>query len=414
VTGANVKPENRKVIMGTSNLPRLSFQRHAEMRADSWQSVVISLLRGLAALAVAAGHLRAEMYPGLRTIGDPSLWFKGLAFFTGFAHQAVIVFFIISGWLVGGSLLNKFERPGAVVDYAIDRATRLWTVLIPTFLLTLLFALGTGVLRPNTFDFSAANEFSAFVFAGNLIGLQGVAMNNFAGNYALWSLANETWYYLMFPLLMVLFTSRRYTARLASGAALVLAAALLPVDIALYFVIWLLGAAFSRLRIDCTAGLRWAWFTLLAIFSTYFRLTGDNDHFDRTTLGMDIAISLLFLPLLSGLQFPVAATSALGPPLAQIGNFFANFSFTLYVLHLPMIFLMKHLAVVWLGVGQLSPNSPLHFAIYFSMLTVLLAGAHLSYRMFESQTYRIRRFLKQSKAHRGVPDSATPAEPKKL
>jgi peptidoglycan/LPS O-acetylase OafA/YrhL len=388
--------------MRTNKMPRLTFQARGQLGDDCWHSIVISLLRGLAAFVVAAAHLRSEIYPGLRTVADPSLWFQGFAFATGFAHQAVLVFFVISGWLVGGSLINKMGQPGAVTNYAIDRATRLWTVLIPTFGLTLLFGLGTGVLFPSGIDFTAANEFSALSFAGNLLGLQRVVLADFGGNYALWSLANETWYYVLFPLLVVLFTSRRNTSRIASGAALVVAVILLPVEIILYFAIWLLGVAFSRVRIECGTGVRWAWLVPLAAVSAYFRLIGDNDRFDQTTLGMDLALSLMLLALLSSLQFSAGPASKLARPLARIGKFFADFSFSLYVLHLPLIFLLKHVALTQFGLRQLSPSEPLHFAVYLGMLATLLLGSYLSYLLFESQTYRIRRIVKDLVARRAA------------
>jgi peptidoglycan/LPS O-acetylase OafA/YrhL len=395
--------------MRTNKMPRLTFQAHGQLGDDCWHSIVISLLRGLAAFVVAAAHLRSEVYPGLRTVADPSLWFQGFAFATGFAHQAVLVFFVISGWLVGGSLLNKMGQSGAVTNYAIDRATRLWTVLIPTFGLTLLFGLGTGVLLPSGIDFAAANEFSALSFAGNLLGLQGVSLTNFGGNYALWSLANETWYYVLFPLLVVLFTARRTTSRTASAAALVVAVVLLPVEIILYFAIWLLGVTFSRVRIECGTGVRWAWLVPLAAASAYFRLTADNDRFDQTTLGMDLVLSLMLLALLSSLQFTAGPASILARPLARIGKFFADFSFSLYVLHLPLIFLLKHVALTQFGLRQLSPNEPLHFAVYLGMLATLLLGSYLSYLLFESQTYRIRRIVKDLVARRDVALSAAAA-----
>ncbi|MEW6373346.1 MAG: acyltransferase family protein [Pseudomonadota bacterium] len=381
--------------MRSTKMPRLTLQAHGQLGDDYWHSIVISLMRGLAAFVVAAAHLRAEMYPGLRTVADPSLWFQGFAFATGFAHQAVLVFFVISGWLVGGSLLNKMGQPGVMANYAIDRATRLWTVLIPTFGLTLVFGLGTGVLLPGSIDFSAANEFSALSFIGNLLGLQRVVLSDFGGNYALWSLANETWYYVLFPLLVLLFTTRRTSSRLASGAALALAAVVLPVEIILYFAIWLLGVAFSRVRIECGAGMRYLWLLPLAAASVYFRLTGDNDRFDQTTLGMDLFLSVMFLMLLSSLQFKAAPTSKVARPLARIGNFFAEFSFSLYVLHLPLIFLLKHVALTQFGLRQLSPSEPLHFAVYLGMLATLLLGAYLSYLLFERHTYRIRRLAKE-------------------
>jgi peptidoglycan/LPS O-acetylase OafA/YrhL len=285
-------------------------------------------------------------------------------------------------------------------------------VLVPTFGLALLLGLGTGILLPGGVDFSAANEFSALSFAGNLLGLQGVVLNNFGGNYALWSLANETWYYVLFPMLVLLFAARRTIPRIVSGTGLALAVVLLPANIILYFAIWLLGVAFSRVRIACSLGVRCAWLVLLAAVASYFRLTADNDRFDQTTLGMDLVLSLMFLALLSSLQFKVTPASTLARPLARIGTLFAEFSFSLYVLHLPLIFLLKHLALTHFGLSQLSPSKPLHFAIYLGMLATLLLGSYLSYLLFESQTYRIRRTMKELFARRAVaPAAAAPTAP---
>ena len=191
--------------MHIASLPRISLQSNSTLGADSYQSLAISLLRGLAALQVALAHLRAEIYPSLRGMSDPPLAYQLLAFATGFAHQAVVVFFLISGWLVGGSLLNKWSQPHALGSYAIDRISRLWTVLIPTFLFMLLCAAVTERIVPAPSHFDQTNEFSTLAFFGNLVGLQTISVPNFGRNYALWSLANETWYYVLFPLLLLAF-----------------------------------------------------------------------------------------------------------------------------------------------------------------------------------------------------------------
>ncbi len=391
--------------MRTNKIPRLVFQKQVQLGEDCWHSVVISLLRGLAAAEVAAAHLRATMYPGLRTVADPSIWYQGLAFATGFGHLAVVIFFIISGWLVGGSLLNKIGQPNAIANFAIDRVTRLWTVLIPTFLLTLLIGLGTGAISLQSTDYSAINEYSVVTLAGNLIGLQEIAVPTFGRNFALWSLANETWYYVAFPLLVVLFTARRNVPRLACGAALVVLVAWLPYAIVLYFSIWLLGVAFSRIRIECGIGQRCAWLVLLIAASVYFRLTGSQDALSPASFPQYLLCSLLFLVFLSSLQFK-ASRGALLRPVAMIGKFFADFSFSLYALHVPLIGLLHHLATARFGLRQLSPDVPLHYAIYFVMLAILLAASYLAYWLFESQTYRIRRLVKELIVRRKRPEPA--------
>jgi peptidoglycan/LPS O-acetylase OafA/YrhL len=381
-------------------MPRLVFQRYSRLDDESWHSILISALRGLAAFIVVVAHLRATMYPSLHAVADPPLWFKGLAFVSGFSHQAVLVFFVISGWLVGGSLLNRIHQPHAFANYAIDRITRLWTVLIPAFLLTLLFAVGTGAVSPNGIDFSSANEYSASTFAGNLLGLQRVLVLDFGDNFALWSLANETWYYLLFPVLVVACTTPRHAVRIACAAAILLLCFLLPAGIVGYFLVWLLGVCFSRVRIDCGSAVRWCWLLLVLAGASYFRLTGELDAFEIWTLGQDLVCSLLYLILLSSLQFEASSVSKLKRPFQRVGKFFAEFSFSLYVLHVPMIGLLRHLSSTHLGLGQLSPAAPLHALLYFGMLATLMFAAYLSYLLFECRTYRIRNAAKRLFLHR--------------
>lgn len=387
--------------MYSRTTPRLVFQRHGMLGEDNWHSVLISLLRGLAALIVAAAHLRAALYPGLHAIVDPPLWFKGFAFLTGFAHQAVIVFFVISGWLVGGSFLNRIGQPQAITNYAVDRVTRLWTVLIPTFLLTLLFAAATGAVTRNGIDYSLENQYSAITFAGNLFGLQGILLPNFGGNFALWSLANETWYYLAFPLLASVWMARSGVARFAYLVALLVVCSILPSAILAYFLIWLLGVAFSRVRIECGNGMRWIWTVLLVAGASYYRLAGELDAYDLTTLKQDMVCGLLYLVLLASLQFKASPTSKLVRPLSKVGQFFAEFSFSLYVLHVPMIGVMQYWIATRLGLRQLSPSVPLHAAIYFGTLAILVISAYLSYCLFESRTHRVRRAVKEFFLRRG-------------
>jgi peptidoglycan/LPS O-acetylase OafA/YrhL len=381
--------------MSTPTLPRVTFQRHGQFDESCWHSILISLLRGLAAFIVATAHLRAAMYPAVREVADPPLWFQGLAFLSGFAHQAVLVFFVISGWLVGGSLLNRIGTPHAVASYAIDRATRLWTVLVPTFLLTFVLALGIGLASPQDFKLSPSNPYSALTFAGNLFGLQGILLPDYGGNFPLWSLANETWYYVMFPLLALAFTARDLASRLACAAALVLLGLLLPAGIVVYFLVWLLGVAFSRIRIECGTGLRWGWLVLVLAGAAYFRLTGELDEFELSTLGQDLVCSLLYLALLSSLQFK-APDSASVRRLSATARFFAEFSFSLYVLHVPVIGVLQYWCKTHLGLERLSPAEPLHAALYFGMLAILMVAAYLSYLLFESRTYRIRNALKRN------------------
>jgi len=376
------------------SFPSIHWQARAPLGENAVQSLLISALRGLAALQVAASHLRAEIYPGLRTLEDPTLAYLGLAFFTGFAHQAVVVFFLISGWLVGGSLMNRWGKPQAVAHYAIDRFTRLWTVLLPTLLLTLAVGLFIGTATPGPIDFDPANEFSAASFVGNLFGLQTVTVPDYGGNYPLWSLAHETWYYIQFPLLLLVIAGGGVLPRAAAAAALILLLSTLRDMISLYFTLWLLGAAFSRIRIDCGKLLRGLLLALTLALFVYYRLRGNNDDLVPGSFVQDIVCSIPFLLLLATLQQQVDTTAPAYVRANRVAVFFSEFSFSLYVLHIPVIEMMRYLGRQYLGRDRLDPGVATDFLWYFTVLGTVIVVSYVFYLLFERHTVRIRNALK--------------------
>jgi peptidoglycan/LPS O-acetylase OafA/YrhL len=394
--------------MRDSAPPIITWDAPSATRSDSWHSIVIAMVRALAAIEVAAAHLRALFYPGMRTIADPPLWYQGFAFFTGFAHQAVLLFFVISGWLVGGSLLDKWNQPDAIRHYAVDRITRLWTVLLPVFVLTLLLGMGIGQIDGSTFDYAAKNEFSVASFFGNLAGLQLITVPAFGGNFPLWSLSNETWYYILFPLMVITVRTDKLGLRTGSALAIALLALVLPPLLLLYFTIWLLGAACSRLQVNCGIGIRAALIVIILATSTYCRLTGLNDDLSSASFIPDLILSVLFLAILCSLQNTKAPTAQATLRIARTGRYFAEFSFTLYVIHYPLIVMLQFVALKYYGIQQLTPSNPLHFAAYLAMLCFVMIGAWLSYLLFESRTGQIRNWVKR-KFLRNAPAIVVPA-----
>ena len=374
-------------------LPRIELLPSTNLSDNSYHSIVISALRGLAALQVVAAHVRAQFFPSLKSLPEPTLWYQALAFFTGFAHQAVVVFFLLSGWLVGGSLLNRLHQPGAMANYAIDRITRMWIVLIPAFVFTMFVGVMTLEVDPGRASFSRDNEYSITTFLGNLVGVQDMAVPRFGGNFALWSLANEIWYYVMFPVLVLGLAGSTPAVRWSAGAVFVLLLACLSFPITLFFSIWLLGVAFSRLRIDATAWQRALMLALLLAVSVYFRLTGSNDKLIPESFVQDLLFSLVFLVVLSSLQFP-PRRHRLVALVKKGGAALAGFSFTLYVLHVPVIQLFQYLTAGQ-GGAQLSPEQFAHLGVYCLMVAAIVLFAWLFHLPFEAQTTRLRAAVKR-------------------
>lgn len=389
--------------MSSIRLPQFKVLTRTNLSQDYNHSILIAVLRGLAAVEVAAAHLRAQVFPGLKGMEDPTLWYQALAFFTGFAHQAVVVFFLLSGWLVGGSLLNRLREPLSIAHYAVDRVTRLWIVLIPAFVLSLIIAGTTGAVELGSVSFASSNEYSVTAFIGNLFGVQEMAVPRFGGNFPLWSLANETWYYILFPLLVASFCGTSTTSRVAAAGMCLLIAFNLPGPIILYFSLWLLGAAFSRIEITATTvqqiGVACVWIGMAG----YFRVTAGNDMLDEQSYFQHLIFSMPMLLLLASLQTKTDPKRTTFLYAKKVGNVLAGFSFTLYVIHVPLILLLANL---WtpLRATRLSPYEVSSLATYVIILAGLLAFSYVYHLPFEAQTHRVRNFMKRKLF--ATPDSA--------
>jgi peptidoglycan/LPS O-acetylase OafA/YrhL len=370
----------------------------SKLKPDLWHAMLISLLRGLAALNVAAAHLRSQLYPAFELVEEPPLLFMGIAFMAGFAHLSVVVFFVLSGWLVGGSLLDKIGDRRAFRHYAIDRITRLWIVLVPVFCISLLCGQLTGDIDGSRPDFGFAGDYSLGAFLGNLVGLQDIVVPRFGGNFALWSLTNEIWYYVMFPLLVIMLRGKSIGARMLSALGLIAIARLVSGALLAYFAIWLLGTLFSRIRLETSAVVRGLLLGVVVGSAVYCRLEGHVDTQSLETFGQDLPFALAFVVWLSSMPSDAPTSSSLYRLANRLGQFFAAFSFTLYVLHVPLIFLFLHYLPATLGVMQLVPGNPGHYAAYAGMLVLLLVASYLLHLPFESNTQRVRDWVKRMNA----------------
>jgi peptidoglycan/LPS O-acetylase OafA/YrhL len=167
----------------------------------------------VAAWLVVAEHARSLIFVDYGELQSPGLWAKGFYFLTGFGHEAVMVFFVISGYLVGGKVwsLSREGRFGWR-RYLADRASRLYAVLLVALLLGALLD-WSGYLFFNQYGlYNQGYEGAIAVlgtapvekmgwrdFLGNALFLQTIAGPTFGSNGPLWSLAYEWWYYILFP-----------------------------------------------------------------------------------------------------------------------------------------------------------------------------------------------------------------------
>ena len=136
-------------------------------------------------MAVVMTHARGFMFEEYGALQADSQNWMIAAFYavTRLGHEAVIVFFVLSGYLVGGKAIERLGRGTfQPTDYAVDRITRIWVPLVPALLLS---------------GFVTGNSNGVGTWIGNLFGLQSVLVPSLGGNGPLWSLAYEIWFYVL-------------------------------------------------------------------------------------------------------------------------------------------------------------------------------------------------------------------------
>ena len=186
------------------------------MKISPAQSDFLNWSRWVAAWLVVAEHVRSLIFVDYGELHSPGVWAKGFYFLTGFGHEAVMVFFVISGYLVGGKVWSLC-RGGRFAwrRYLADRLSRLYAVLFVALLLGAAMD-WTGYLFFNKYGlYNQGYEGSIAVlgvapiarigwqdFLANTLFLQTIVGQPYGSNGPLWSLAYEWWYYILFPLVL--------------------------------------------------------------------------------------------------------------------------------------------------------------------------------------------------------------------
>lgn len=392
-------------------------------------SLFLDAARAIAALAVVAQHARTYLFVGPRALRDPSPVVRAFYFLTGFGHEAVMVFFVLSGFLVGGSALSAIEQDRwSWGDYLIKRVTRLSIVLVPALLLTLAWdrsliaAFGWHSLpvRDHTITIAshawAVQNWSAAALVGNAIFLMNVTVPTFGTNGSLWSLANEFWYYVAFPLLAIAVLGRRDSLRtLGCVVALLVLYLLLGHEISMWGSIWLMGVLVARapvLRLGDARVTR----VIVASSAVLVAVVLWHDRVITTgivTIWRDLIVGAAFTLLLYVVRCAFASeqaspngvepAGALGAPMVRL----AAFSYTLYLVHEPPLafvhsWIAQHDHAYW------RPTA-LHLALYVAAVVVLVGYARGIAALTEDRTDVLRAWVRRRLITRAATSAGAPA-----
>lgn len=366
------------------------------MRSKNDDTGFLDGLRGLAAVYVMVGHSRWLLWEGysegfLRHSAQYSLSERVLVYFLSlftFGHQAVIFFFILSGFVIHLSIIKRPAEEFSIITYLKKRFLRIYPVLIYSLVLSLLLdSLGNygfhfSIYSHHTLS-TVLNKNVPFntgisVFAGNLFMLQNAYVPVWGTNGPLWSLMYEWWFYLLYiPLLAIYFYNR--------AACYLLVLLLTGMGILELFPLILVNTVFKYL-------LCW-WFGCLIADAWYFKVKLIQPLYTIFSVALIYALVTWFRKSVFMLaEYELAAVYAafIGILLLLPGNwvsgaiqkfsFLGAFSYTLYLVHFSVLVFLSGIILKYNGNSL--PQSQLMIGVG---ILISLLVSFLSYRLVEKR-----------------------------
>lgn len=299
-------------------------------------------------------------------------------------HEAVIIFFVLSGFLVGGVGFKRiFSNNFNTSSYFIDRSVRILLPLISAILFFVIVSILLG------------NHIDLITILGNLLSLQGVFVNNLVAPF--WSLSYEVWFYIFIGAIGFVASQNDYQKKLYGFIIFSIVAIIFVSGLkAHYLLIWLMGAVSYLSRPEKFN--KWI-FSLSIIgfilFVALWQICKDSDSLsipfkiDNKEL-IEIIMSLFFCLFIQQVILIKPSNKLTKLIEIQFGKL-ACFSYTLYLCH-PIIFLLIWEYIYDKGTYDISFINILK---WISVMLIAMLGSYIIYLFAEKHTYRVKRIIKE-------------------
>ena len=371
----------------------------------------MDLIRGVASQLVVVGHSINIFLPAVFMVPTAA---GGLEAGPGgiyVQNLAVLIFFYVSGYLITATFLKKSQNPGwRLRHFLADRAARIFTPLAPFLLILLItdnLVFGShAVTRYTEIDAGGGDLVRnlTMLFNNSLLerlarwtGLAWLSGPPFGSADQLWTVVIEWWIYVLFGLVAFWLIRRRgnlllWLATLAFALVVPLAALLHHGGL---IVAWIVGMA-MRLGHDRLRRVPPAWLAALAglsfaLAATRWALTA-FDFYDPLTA------ALLGIALFAFMTLRESGRARILPGVGALVTGLSNISYSLYLVHLTLIFYVAHWLPGMIGQAWALPAAFL----------LCNAGAIVFYYLFERHYPRVRRWLDPylDRPSRGAPAKA--------
>lgn len=344
-------------------------------------STYLDVLRFMAACLVVIYHSKNPLFT--------QEWIP----FSNYGHEAVIIFFVLSGYVIAYVSDTKERAPTA---YWSSRLARIYSLAIPAVLLTIILdSIGERLASQfyegkTTHDYWYIRLASSWLFTNEAW----VSIMSFS-NVPYWSLCYEMWYYVLFSLYTHL-DGRRRTVLITIVCILV------GPKILLLFPLWVLGVIIYRWKapylLPVWAG--WALFSLslvlLGLYS-HFRLTGvlsdwllqiigEHWHkqlaFSKFFIGDYLLGAIIFINFIGARRIADCVSGSMLKGSGMIRRI-SDFTFSLYILHQPLLLFWASL-INWPSQG---------YTFYLAIMASACMSIVVIGTILEKQRFPLRKWI---------------------
>lgn len=347
----------------------------------------LDALRFIAAFMVLLSHSRNTFFYAFSELPyeQHNIFTMVFTMFCRMGHEAVVIFFVLSGFLVGGRGIERLANGRMnVASYAIDRISRIYP---PLLMAIVFYAITCFILPEYTFDVQTA--------FGNLLNLQGICCDSLVTPF--WSLSYEVWFYIAFGVASILLMAETDTQKVVRLILLVASLSVFVMGLSMhYLLIWIMGALAYIVR----PNKRNKWLLLLGFMGFFscvlywqvskdthtleFAIVNTNKHLVELVMSFSACILVqqlvLFKPSSKFMQY-----------IESRGGKLACFSYTLYLSH-RIIFLWIQSYIVEPNSCDFSTHGFLKFILVIVLSTLL---CWLLYFISEKHTPKVKAVLKR-------------------